>query len=720
MIRKKKPEDSQGPFPAVAFRRLGTLPLSGYGLWATDYESKGTTMLDHSEQTFGSAKARVVSVQTLVIGSGAAALNCAEHLYELGMDDLLIVTDKLGGGTSYNSGSDKQTYYKLGIFGDTPDSPMEFARTLTAGGMMHGDIAYIEALGSAPEFFHLVRNGVPFPFNAYGAYVGYKTDHDPRQRATSAGPKTSRFMVERALAQVRRNATPILDRTEVIRLLVAGDGDERRVIGAVALDLDKLDAPNFGLIVINAANVVMATGGPGEMYKVSVYPEGQIGNHGLALEVGAVANNLAESQFGLASTRFRWNLSGTYQQVIPCYFSTDAAGRDRRYFLNDYFETMRQVASNTFLKGYQWPFHAARLQGFGSSVVDIAVANELAAGRRVFMDFTRNPVAGEGMGEFSLADLEPEARRYLERSGALQATPYERLAHMNPESIELYAEHGIDLREPLECAVCAQHNNGGLRVSIWWESNIRHLFPIGELAGTHGVRPGGSALNSGQVGGLRAAQRIKAVYNADPLPLREFRKLAAPQIREEVAAIRHLLKSPASAPTPAQVRSEIQERMSAHGAFLRSVETIGGAVAGAKALWATLTAKGMRLASRAELPAAIQNLHLTLTHIAFLQTIQTLIERGGGSRGGYMVLDPQGDLVVRTKRGAELPHRSENMAMRGEILETRLAFEPSTSPEPGGDFAVSPVPTRPLPNDDSWYETTWRQWLKGEIFGIGE
>jgi hypothetical protein len=38
----------------------------------------------------------------------------------------------------------------------------------------------------------------------------------------------------------------------------------------------------------------------------------------------------------------------------------------------------------------------------------------------------------------------------------------------------------------------------------WWESvNLKHLFPVGEVNGSHGVyRPGGSALNSGQVGGL--------------------------------------------------------------------------------------------------------------------------------------------------------------------------------------------------------------------------
>ncbi len=669
-------------------------------------------MIDHGIQSYGSTKARTVTVHTLLIGSGAAALNCAEHLHELGVTDIAVVTDQLGGGTSHNSGSDKQTYYKLGIFGDVDDSPMELARTLTGGGMMHGDIAYIEALGSAPEFFHLVRNGVPFPYNEYGAYVGYKTDHDPRQRATSAGPKTSRFMVQHSLDQLHRNDTPILDRTEVIRLLTTGEGDEKRVVGAVALDLDRLDAPDRGLIVFQAENVVMGTGGPGEMYEVSVYPEGQIGNHGIALEIGAAANNLAESQFGLASIGYRWNLSGTYQQVIPEYVSTDPDGGQPRDFLNDYFQTTAQKATNVFLKGYQWPFHAARLQDYGSSLVDIAVANERAAGRRVFLDFTRNPSPIGDSGEFAIADLADEARTYLERSGANQATPYERLEHMNPASIEQYNEHGVDLKDPLECAVCAQHNNGGLRASLWWESNIRHLFPIGELCGTHGVRPGGSALNSGQVGGLRAAQRIANVYADEPMAPDQFRAAVADQVADQADEIQRLLDASASAPAPDEVRADIQQRMTAHGAFRRDVSAIGDAVAAAKALHARVTKEGMRLAGPADLPAAIQNIHLALTHVAFLQTVQALIERGGGSRGGYMVLDEDGDLAVETPRGRELPHRSENQALRAEILETTLAGP--------GHFAVAPTAVRPIPDDPSWYETTWRRWLDGEIFRVGE
>ena len=68
---------------------------------------------------------------------------------------------------------------------------VDFARTLTAGGCCHGDVALVEGANSLRGFYHLVELGVPFPHNERGGFVGYKTDHDPRQRATSAGPKTS-------------------------------------------------------------------------------------------------------------------------------------------------------------------------------------------------------------------------------------------------------------------------------------------------------------------------------------------------------------------------------------------------------------------------------------------------------------------------------------------------------------------------------------------------
>ena len=148
-------------------------------------------------------------VHTLVIGSGAAGLNAAVQLRRQGVEDVLILTEGLDKGTSINTGSDKQTYYKLAMCGDDADSPSAMAETYFSGGSMHGDLALVEASLSARAFLHLVTLGVPFPTDAYGQFVGYKTDHDPRQRATSIGPYTSQEMCRALIREVRRLAIPV-------------------------------------------------------------------------------------------------------------------------------------------------------------------------------------------------------------------------------------------------------------------------------------------------------------------------------------------------------------------------------------------------------------------------------------------------------------------------------------------------------------------------------
>lgn len=57
-------------------------------------------------------------VHTLVLGSGAAGLNAAAQLHLTGIRDLIILTEGLQMGTSINTGSDKQTYYKLSLCGN--------------------------------------------------------------------------------------------------------------------------------------------------------------------------------------------------------------------------------------------------------------------------------------------------------------------------------------------------------------------------------------------------------------------------------------------------------------------------------------------------------------------------------------------------------------------------------------------------------------------------
>ena len=151
------------------------------------------------------------SYDTLIIGTGCAALKCADELCHMGRKSLAILTDDERACTSRNAGSDKQTYYKLTLSGFDGDSVGEMARTLFSGGCVDGTHALCEAALSAPCFLRLCELGVPFPTNRYGEYIGYKTDHDPRRRATSAGPLTSKMMAEALDKSVRaapRSARP--------------------------------------------------------------------------------------------------------------------------------------------------------------------------------------------------------------------------------------------------------------------------------------------------------------------------------------------------------------------------------------------------------------------------------------------------------------------------------------------------------------------------------
>ena len=73
-------------------------------------------------------------------------------------------------------------------------------------------------------------------------------------------------------------------------------------------------------------------------------------------------------------------------QVIPRIYTTDADGGDAREFLTEYFDDMPTMATNIFLKGYQWPFDAQRITDQQSSLVDMAVHQETRRPRPARVD----------------------------------------------------------------------------------------------------------------------------------------------------------------------------------------------------------------------------------------------------------------------------------------------------------------------------------------------
>lgn len=653
----------------------------------------------------------VYSLNTVIVGTGCAGYNAADSLHRFGQRDIAIITEGVYMGTSRNTGSDKQTYYKLSLEAQMTDSILDMAKTLFGGGCMHGDIALVEAALSAKCFYKLVEAGVPFPHNKYGEYVGYKTDHDPSKRATSAGPLTSKYMTQMLQKQVEDKNITVFDGFRVIAVITKGQNEGKKAVGLVCVNKNDLCGESMGLTLFNCTNIIYATGGPAGMYKTSVYPESQTGASGAAFAAGARGVNLTESQYGIASIKFRWNLSGTYQQVIPRYVSTDMQGGGEREFLDEHFKDTGRMLDAIFLKGYQWPFDPRKIKDCGSSLIDILVYNETQIkGRRVFLDFTRNPSSAMKGGNFDFGLLSRESYEYLENSNALFGTPIQRLEKMNRPAVELYLKNGIDItKEYLEVDVCAQHNNGGLVGGIWWESNIKHFFPVGEVNGTFGVyRPGGSALNSTQVGSYRAAQFISKNYTQTPMDTEKFASAAGEQVARIVDDALHVVSSASGPSNVFDQRQEIKSNMTKNGAHIRSLEScvrgISYCVEKIQSIF-----EETKISNVSELPEVFINRDILISQYVYLSAIKEYIQKGGKSRGSYLVRDEEGSLPTEGLPD-EFKFKTDDGFLNDKVCEVELEMDSS-----GFVYSAEWKDVRPIPATKNWFENVWNDYMDDKI-----
>ena len=626
-----------------------------------------------------------IEVNTCIVGSGAAGYNAADRLWQYGQHDILLICENLQGGTSRNTGSDKQTYYKLTLSSDTPDSVFEMASTLFDGKCVDGDIALCEAALSAPSFLRLVELGVPFPVNRYGEYIGYKTDHDPRNRATSVGPYTSRKMTEVLEKQFFDYNIPVRDHLQVIKILSDGE----KVYGLLCLD--RTTCQDF--VLIKCPNIIYATGGPAGIYLNSVYPVSQFGSSGLAFEAGALGKNLTEWQFGLASIKPRWNVSGTYMQVLPRVVSTDKNGEDEREFLLDFFSDTEEMLSKLFLKGYQWPFDVRKVDG-GSSIIDILVYLELCKDRRVFLDFRTDPAEGK----FEFSKLSDEAREYLEKANALVSIPLERLKIMNQPAIDFYLDKGVDLsKEMLEISLCAQHNNGGLDIDLHWQTGVEGLFAVGEVAGSHGVyRPGGSALNAGQVGSTRAANYIakrrmdavvdEAVFSAlSEKALLEMTELAEAVRSEESNVLCY--------------KDYVSGLMSTYAGAIRNKEKIADSLHEINRISKEFSHL-IKIDRQNQLQWVFRLRDILISIQCYMSAMLDYAEAGGKSRGSALYTDMTGN-----KPYAQLPDEFTFTVDDGKLDETIQLVSYQK-----GQCALSWRDRRPLPENNDFFEVIWKSY----------
>lgn len=498
---------------------------------------------------------KTVECDVLVIGSGGAALRAAIAAKEsdAGVSVLVATKGQAGkSGVTANSCSDRMAFHAtLATTEPGGDAAWKYHADdiyRIGGRVSDKNLADVLASEAASAYDYLDKLGVPF-VKKDGHADQFVTDGSEYARACYTGPRTA-VHIENALAKHFKSLNiNVLEYTMVIRLVYDG----QRLIGAVAADTREKDAEK-SLFVIRASAVVLATGGGGMMYEHNVFPGGMTGDgFAMAYEAGAELVNMEFIQIGIASTKTKFNCSGSMMRALPRLVNSEG-----EEFLSKYFPTgtsIAEIANTVFKKGASWPVSYEHK----THIIDIALYKEWRSGRKTYLDFGRNP---SGFSFESLTE-ENQARYRTEMTNDLgekarNASPLERLREINPPSIEWFAEHGIDLEkgELIEVAACAQHFQGGIKIDAQACTTAPYVWAAGETAGgQHGAnRPGGNALLDCQVFGRIAGDQAAAAIKSVPDAVSKENTLIE-ALQDVVAMLRDSTSKPQS---PVDFRRELQ------------------------------------------------------------------------------------------------------------------------------------------------------------------
>jgi fumarate reductase (CoM/CoB) subunit A len=239
-------------------------------------------------------------------------------------------------------------------------------------------------------------------------------------------------------------------------------------------------------IMVRAGATVLATGGAGQMFNLSLMPPDITGDgYALGYRAGATMVNMEFMQAGFGTIKPALNIVMAWLWAFGPKF-VDAYGRPLLEGLLPRGVTPDNVMK-TKVKHY--PFSSSD----DSRWLEIAAKNAMTNGR-----MTR-------LGGF-LMDLRDVADREPPRGTDL--------AVMWPISKEWLLKRHIDVAaEPLQIGLFGHSINGGIVISEHCESTVVGLFAVGETAGgPYGAdRLGGSMLLNCQVFGKRAGRRAAEV-----------------------------------------------------------------------------------------------------------------------------------------------------------------------------------------------------------------
>jgi L-aspartate oxidase len=394
----------------------------------------------------------------VVVGSGIAGLWASWRLASGGHPVLLLTKGALGDSAS--AWAQGGVAVALGP-GDSPT--LHAADTMAAGGGINDPEAVRILTTEGPDRIReLLALGADFDRGPDGELrFGLEAAHSRHRIIHAEGDRTGAAMVRALIAVVRHlPAVEVREHAEVRHLVVR----EGRIAG-VEVVITAIDGQGSSVEGIVATDVILATGGVGQLYAVTTNPAASTGDGwALADEVGAELRDLELLQFHPTALRLRG--------VNPA------------------------------------PLVSEAVRGAGAHLVDWT-------GQRFTREF-------DDRAELAPRDVVARAVEYAVSEGGafLDARQLPDFAQRFPGIHEMLARQGIDPAEQLIPVAPALHYAmGGILTDLDGRTTVPGLWAIGEVAstGVHGAnRLASNSLLEGLVFADRAARALAAEAAEEP------------------------------------------------------------------------------------------------------------------------------------------------------------------------------------------------------------
>jgi fumarate reductase (CoM/CoB) subunit A len=420
-----------------------------------------------------------LEVDVVVVGGGGAGLRAAYDAAAAGAKVALVLKGRVtaSGATAFGVAELAGFAVPDGA-GDPLDSPQVHFDDIMHAGQGCNDARLVrilvdEAISAADD---LDRWGVEFildpntgkPLVAMGDFASR-----PRNRKIYHHGKPITVALKN---EIEKLGVTVIHRAAVMDLL----RDDAGVNGVLAVTAEGKQ------IAIRAGATILATGGAGQMFNLSLMPPDITGDgYALAYRAGATMVNMEYMQAGFGTIKPALNIIMAWLWAF-CPKFTDANGNSLLDGLLPDGVSLEQVMK-TKVKHY--PFSSSD----DSRWLEIAAKKAMNEGRTT------------AKGGF-LMDLRVVDESVLPKGSDLEV--------MWPISRQWLLKRHIDVAaEPLQIGLFGHSINGGLVISEHCESTVPGLFAVGETAGgPYGAdRLGGNMLLNCQVFGKRAGQRAAEV-----------------------------------------------------------------------------------------------------------------------------------------------------------------------------------------------------------------